>query len=173
MNPNSSASYLSPPVAYLPADTLWSYNPLPFDPDGDSLVWSLTTPLGSSSTVNLVNVMDKIEQNGINVKIISAISEELFNHQTDEYKEKVLSNKDKNNCMVITTGTKRVWPVSGLGQLTEEYSLTSDFDDQWLTGGTEDDVIKEAKLDESSILEAVSKFANDYDDRMKRLNNSI
>ena len=128
---------------------------------------------GSSSTVNLVNVMDKIEQNGINVKIISAISEELFNHQTDEYKEKVLSNKDKNNCMVITTGTKRVWPVSGLGQLTEEYSLTSDFDDQWLTGGTEDDVIKEAKLDESSILEAVSKFANDYDDRMKRLNNSI
>ena len=75
--------------------------------------------------------------------------------------------------MVITTGTKRVWPVSGLGQLTEEYSLTSDFDDQWLTGGTEDDVIKEAKLDESSILEAVSKFANDYDDRMKRLNNSI
>ena len=128
---------------------------------------------GSSSTVNLVNVMDKIEQNGINVKIISAISEELFNHQTDEYIEKVLSNKDKNNCMVITTGTKRVWPVSGLGQLTEEYSLTSDFDDQWLTGGTEDDVIKEAKLDESSILEAVSKFANDYDDRMKRLNNSI
>ena len=58
--------------------------------------------------------------------------------------------------------------VSGLGQLTEEYSLTSDFDDQWLTGGTEDDVIKEAKLDESSILEAVSKFANDYDDRMKK-----
>ena len=75
--------------------------------------------------------------------------------------------------MVITTGTKIVWPVSGLVQLTEEYSLTSDLDDQWLTGGSEDDVIKEAKLDENSILEAVSKFANDFDDRMKRLNNSI
>jgi len=128
---------------------------------------------GSSSTVNLVNVIEKIEQKGINIKIISVISEELFNHQTDKYKDKILSNKDKNNCMVITTGTKRVWPVSGLGQLTEEYSLTSDIDDQWLTGGSEDDVIKEAKLDENSILEAVSKFANDYDDRMKRLNNSI
>ena len=52
LNPNSSASYLSPPVAYLPADTLWSYNPLPFDPDGDSLVWSLATPLGATSTVS-------------------------------------------------------------------------------------------------------------------------
>jgi len=52
LNPNSSASYLSPPVAYLPADTLWSYNPLPFDPDGDSLVWSLVTPLGLTSMVN-------------------------------------------------------------------------------------------------------------------------
>ena len=50
LNPNSSPSYLSLPVAYLPSDTLWQYNPLPFDPDGDSLTWSLTTPLGSSAS---------------------------------------------------------------------------------------------------------------------------
>ena len=48
LSPNSSPSYLSLPVAYLPSDTLWQYNPLPFDPDGDSLTWSLTTPLGNS-----------------------------------------------------------------------------------------------------------------------------
>ena len=51
LNPNSSPSYLSLPVAYLPSDTLWQYNPLPFDPDGDSLAWSLTTPLGSGALV--------------------------------------------------------------------------------------------------------------------------
>ena len=50
LSPNSSPSYLSLPVAYLPSDTLWQYNPLPFDPDGDSLTWSLTTPLGSSAS---------------------------------------------------------------------------------------------------------------------------
>lgn len=51
-SPNSSPSYLTPPVSYLPAHTLWSYNPLPFDPDGDSLTWSLATPLsgGGSNT---------------------------------------------------------------------------------------------------------------------------
>ena len=34
-NINSSPYYMTPPVADLPADTLWQYNPLPFDPDGD------------------------------------------------------------------------------------------------------------------------------------------
>ena len=51
LNPNSSPSYLSLPVAYLPSDTLWQYNPLPFDPDGDSLAWSLTTPLDGNGTL--------------------------------------------------------------------------------------------------------------------------
>jgi len=51
LNPNSSPSYTTPPVAYLPAHTLWQYNPLPFDPDGDSLAWGLATPLGQTSPV--------------------------------------------------------------------------------------------------------------------------
>ena len=51
LNPNSSASYTTPPVAYLPAHTLWQYNPLPFDPDGDSLAWHLAVPLDDNGTV--------------------------------------------------------------------------------------------------------------------------
>lgn len=41
---NSSPFFLSPPVVSLPVNTPWQYNPLPFDDDGDSLVWSLGTP---------------------------------------------------------------------------------------------------------------------------------
>ncbi len=52
LNPNSSPSFITPPVAYLPANTLWQYNPLPFDPDGDSLSWSLAVPLSIQGTVN-------------------------------------------------------------------------------------------------------------------------
>ena len=52
LNPNSSPSYTTPPVAYLPAHTLWQYNPLPFDPDGDSLAWGLATPLGMTNPVS-------------------------------------------------------------------------------------------------------------------------
>lgn len=47
---NSTPQFLTPVVAYLPVNTPWQYNPLPFDADGDSLVWSLDIPL---STTNL------------------------------------------------------------------------------------------------------------------------
>jgi hypothetical protein len=50
-NPNSSPTYLAPPVIYLPTNNVWQYNPLPFDPDGDSLVWSLSIPLSNNTTV--------------------------------------------------------------------------------------------------------------------------
>ena len=52
LNINSSPSYLTPPVAYLPVDTLWQYNPLPFDPDGDSLAWTMVTPLDDNGLVS-------------------------------------------------------------------------------------------------------------------------
>ena len=47
------ASYSTPffmvsPVVFLPVNTPWQYNPLPFDNDGDSLVWSLDVPHESS-----------------------------------------------------------------------------------------------------------------------------
>ena len=41
---NSTPYFLAPPISYLPVNTPWTYNPLPFDLNGDSLVWSLDTP---------------------------------------------------------------------------------------------------------------------------------
>ncbi len=123
---------------------------------------------GSSSTVNLVDSLDKLEDAGVNVKVVAAISEELFDRQSDEYKQSVISDAEKFNLMVVTTGTRRVWPVTGVGPLTDEYSLTSDWDNQWLSGGTEDDVIKEAHLDKDSIFTAVKRFADDRDARLAK-----
>ena len=50
LNSNSTPTFLTPPVAYLPHDTIWQYNPLPFDPDGDSLSWRLVEPYGFPAT---------------------------------------------------------------------------------------------------------------------------
>ena len=41
---NSTPFFLVKPVVFLPVNTPWQYNPLPFDPDGDSLSWSLGVP---------------------------------------------------------------------------------------------------------------------------------
>ena len=68
--------------------------------------------------------------------------------------------------MVVSTGTRRVWPVRDLGPLTDDYSLTSDWDNQWLTGGLEADVIAEAHLDPDSIFAGIQRFANQREKRM-------
>jgi hypothetical protein len=46
--------------------------------------------------------------------------------------------------------------------------MTSDWDNQWLTGGLEPDVIAEAHLDAASILAGVQRFATDREKRIGR-----
>ena len=123
---------------------------------------------GSSSTFNLVQALPYLEEQGINVKVIAAISEELFDRQPQAYRDSVLPAAAKNDLMVVTTGTQRMWPVRGVGPLTGEYSLVSDWHDRWLTGGTESDVIAEAHLDQDSIAAGVERFAADRDRRLAR-----
>ncbi|HTA42541.1 MAG TPA: hypothetical protein VK789_08840 [Bryobacteraceae bacterium] len=130
---------------------------------------------GSSSTVNLVKTLGRLEEAGINVKVISAVSEDLFDRQPEAYRNSVLPPDAYYDAMVVSTGTRRVWPVRNLGPLTDDYSLTSDWDNQWLTGGLEPDVIAEAHLDADSIFAGISRFASDRTTRMstqsKRLGN--
>ncbi len=123
---------------------------------------------GCSSTVNLVSLLPRLETAGINVKIISAISEELFDHQSEDYRRSVLPPGAHYDLMVVSTGTRRVWPARNLGPLTDEYSLTSDWDNQWLTGGLEPEVIAEAHLDPESIFAGIQRFARDRDSRLGR-----
>jgi transketolase len=121
---------------------------------------------GSSSTVNLVKVLPKLEAAGVNVKVIAAISEELFDRQPQAYRDSVLPPEARYDLMVVSTGTRRMWPLRKLGPLTDEYSLTSDFDNGWRSGGLEAEVIAEAHLDPDSILAGVERFANERERRV-------
>jgi transketolase len=123
---------------------------------------------GSSSTMNLVKQLPQIEQAGINVKIIAAISEDLFDRQPDSYRNSVLPPEALYDLMVVSTGTRRVWPIRDVGPLTDAYSLTSDWDNQWLSGGLEPDVIAEAHLDPESIFRGIERFARERGERMAR-----
>jgi len=121
---------------------------------------------GSSSTVNVVKVLPQLEQAGVNVKVIAAISEELFERQPESYRRSVLPPEALYDLMVVTTGTRRMWPVRNVGPLTDAYSLTSDWDNQWLTGGLEPEVIAEAHLDPASIQAGIERFARERDQRL-------
>jgi len=123
---------------------------------------------GSSSTVNLVSVLPKLAAAGVNVKVVAAISEELFDRQPESYRSEVLPPEAMYDLMVVSTGTRRVWPLKAPGPLTDAYSLTSDWDNQWLTGGLEPEVIAEAHLDPTSIFNGIQRFANERRQRLSR-----
>jgi transketolase len=128
---------------------------------------------GASSTFNLVKVLPKLQEAGINVKVISAVSEELFDRQPDAYRNSVLPSGARQDLMFITGATKRMWPLRNVGTLTDEYSMTADFHNDWLSGGLEADVIAEAHLDVESIFAGVSRFAQDHAARIKRQRGDI
>ncbi len=123
---------------------------------------------GSSSTMNLVSRLDALDAEGLNVRVASVISTELFGDQPVEYRERILPDPCRYDAMFVSTMTKRMPPVPNMGPLTEEYSLYADWDDRWRTGGTEPDVIAEARLDADSILDGIRRFVSDRDERLAR-----
>lgn len=42
---NGTPVFLNVPTVSFPLDTMWTYNPLPYDAEGDSLYWTIDTPL--------------------------------------------------------------------------------------------------------------------------------
>ena len=135
-----------------------------FEPDKPRQGYVLVQ--GSSSTANLMNAMPRLEEDGINVKVVSAVSEELFRRQSQVYQDAVLPQEALCDMMVISTGTRRVWPLSNVGPLTDEYSMFSDWNNEWLTGGTEGDVIQDARLDAGSIYRGIKRFADERRERV-------
>ena len=72
----------------------------------------------------------------------------------------------RQDLMFVTGGTRRMWPLRNVGAQADEYSLTADWDNQWLTGGLESDVIAEAHLDQDSIVAGVRRFAEERAQRL-------
>lgn len=142
-----------------------------FDPSRPPMgtVWAQ----GSSSTVNLLKVLPRLVSEGVNVRVAAVISPELFAWQPESYQAHILPDGARFDSMVVSTLTKRVSPVDGLGPLTEAYSLYADHDDRWRTGGTEADVIAEAHLDPDSIHAAIARFARDRDARLARQRSAL
>jgi transketolase len=128
---------------------------------------------GASSTVNLVSAIQRLEAEKVNVRIASVISPELFAWQAQEYRDHIYPESARFDSMVVSTMTKRVPPLPDLGPVTEEYSLYADYDDRWRTGGTEEDVIAESRLDPESVFQGVLRFAREREARISRQRRAI
>ena len=125
------------------------------------------------STANLVKILPKLEEKRLNVKIVAALSPQLFALQDAAYRESVASPADRIDAMVISNRARRVMYDWIAHPIVAEYSLTSDWDDRWRTGGTVDEVIAEAHLAPEQLLEGIARFVADRPARLARLREAV
>jgi transketolase len=128
---------------------------------------------GTSCTSNLMKILSDINQNGPNVKIVAAISWGLFQLQAASYRESILSEEEIHDAMVITNGGLRLMHNWIANSVVKEYSMSSDWDDQWRSGGSVDEVVEEAHLSAEWIRKGIDRFASERASRLDCLRSAI
>ena len=111
--------------------------------------------------------MPTLKKSGPNVKIVAAISWELYKRQDKKYRELIIAPDQWNDTMVITNGALRLMNNWISNPIVKKYSMSPDFDNRWRTGGSVGQIIEESQLDPESILNGIKKFAKE---RLQRLN---
>ena len=83
---NNTPVFLNLPVITFPLDSIWTYNPMPFDAEGDSLFWEIDTPMSAinqqvngytTPTSNANGLLSMDPQTGV----ISWSADQLGNYQ--------------------------------------------------------------------------------------------
>ncbi len=128
---------------------------------------------GTSTTANLVKILPELDARGLNVKIVAAISPQLLALQDVAYRDAVASLADRVDAMVISNRARRVMGDWIATPIVAEYSLTSDQDDRWRTGGTVDEVIEEAHLAPHHLLAGIERFVREREQRLARLGSAV
>jgi len=127
---------------------------------------------GTSSTNSIVSILEQIGSE-YNVKIVSAVSWELFRRQDQAYKDSIMSETEWSDSMIVTNTALRIMHNWISNRIVSEYSVSPDWDDNWRTGGSLDEIIDEAHLSPRWVLEAIRKFASERNSRLERLNKQV
>ena len=124
---------------------------------------------GTVTTANVVKTLPELDERGINVRIVACISPQLFRRQDASYRDSICSASDKWSGMAITNRAFKLMTDFVEGPIARDYSLSSDWDNRWRTGGTVDEVMDEAHLGPGHILAAIERYAAEREVRHARL----
>ena len=128
---------------------------------------------GTTTTANLVKALPDLDSLGLNVKVVAAISPQLFRMQPAAYRDSVIAPADRLDAMAITNRTVKLMRDWVDGPLGAEYSMGADWDNRWRTGGSVDEVMDEAHLTTPYILEGIGRFVRDRESRLQRLHDLV
>ncbi|MDR3575998.1 MAG: hypothetical protein P4L50_19205 [Anaerolineaceae bacterium] len=128
---------------------------------------------GTSAMANMVKLLPELNKDGLNVKIVCAVSPQLFDLQPEDYRRKVISPADRPDSTFITTQARWLMHDWTFNPLAEEYSVSSDWDNRWRTGGTVTEVLEEAHLSSDWIYRTIERFVKDRSERLARLQTEL
>ncbi|MBD3161222.1 MAG: transketolase [Candidatus Eisenbacteria bacterium] len=124
---------------------------------------------GTSTTANVVKILPELDKSGLNVKLVAAISPQLFGWQDRQYRDRILPAEDRLDATFISNRSRRLMFDWMLHPVANEYAMTSDFDNRWRTGGNVDEVIEEAHLSPDWLLTGIERFVRERPERLARL----
>jgi len=128
---------------------------------------------GTSCTNSLMKILPRFDAKNHNIKIVAAISWELFQRQPVDYQSSIISDQEWMDAMVITNGALRLMHKWVANRVVVKYSMSPDFDNRWRTGGSLEEIVAESKLDPTSIWEGINRFAKEREQRLNSVRNSI
>jgi transketolase len=121
---------------------------------------------GTSAMANMVKILPELDARGLNVKVVCATSSQLFALQPDDYRAQVFSPEDWADSTVVTTQARWLMHDWLYNKVAEKYALSADWDNNWRTGGTLDEIIEEAHLSPEWLLDGIARFVQDRDQRI-------
>ncbi|HLE59273.1 MAG TPA: transketolase, partial [Candidatus Limnocylindria bacterium] len=124
---------------------------------------------GTATTANVVKVLPDLDRLGLNVRIVAAISPQLFRLQDAAYRDRICSTADRLTGMAITNRAYKLMHDWVTGPIGEAFSLSSDWDNRWRTGGTVEEVIDEAHLGPGHIVDGIARYVAERSQRVREL----
>ncbi len=125
---------------------------------------------GTSTTDSIFELLPEFIKGSLpNVKLVAIPSYELFQRQTQAYRDSILSREDWLDSTVITNGSRHSVHHWLAHKTAERYTMSADWDDRWRTGGSGDEIRKEAHLDPASLKAGIQKFASERDERLAEI----
>jgi len=124
---------------------------------------------GTSTTSNLIKILPKLDDANLNVKLVAAVSYELFKLQPESYQKSIISDSDWLDSTVITNAARRNMHDWIYSKVSEEYAMSSDWDNRWRTGGSVEELCEEAHISPGWLFKGIERFANDREKRLKRI----
>ena len=125
---------------------------------------------GTSTTESVYELLPRLNAGeGPNVKLVQAVSWELFRMQDEAYRESVLPREDWLDSTVVTNGARRLMHDWLAHKVAERYAMSSDWDDRWRTGGSVEELKREAHIDPESLWAGIGRFAAARQERLREL----